>query len=215
MLKVRCGSGVPQGQEKLSQVPSFTSATWKLSQSISLATSFINCSNAGWCKCTNRFIMWVLYLEAESVLFGKIPFRSYGSALRLDQGRSLKAEHDAIWTWHLKEPLNNGINPAHRADLPAQERQGAWPQARQELWRHIYFLLLSQEMKMLLMSVIYKQESRQNHAFHELQCTALRGQGRKRWVDTSYCVWFARLLVLIELHFTIYLWKQIPFQAFS
>lgn len=75
-------------------------------------------------------------------------------------------------------------------------------------------LLLSQEMKILLMSVIYKQGSRQNRAFHELRCTAWGGQGRKRWVDTGYCVWFARLLVLIELHFTFILENKFPFRLF-
>lgn len=115
MLRGRCGSRIPQGQEKLSQVSSLPSPTWKLSQSMSLAISFINCSNAGWCKCTNRFIMWVLYLKRESVLFGRVTLRSYGSALGLDQGRSVKGENDIIWMWQLKEPLNNGheSSPLH------------------------------------------------------------------------------------------------------
>lgn len=63
---------------------------------MSLAMSFINCSNAGWYKCTNRFIMWVLYLEPESMLFGRVPLTSYGWALRLDQGGSAKGGNDII-----------------------------------------------------------------------------------------------------------------------
>lgn len=122
MLRCRCGSGVPQGWEKLPQVSSLTSATRTLSQSRSLAISFINCSNAGWCKCTNRFIMGVLYLESKSVLFGRVPLTSYGSALGLDQGRSAKGENDVIWTWQLKEPLNNGheSSPPHWPSCPRE-----------------------------------------------------------------------------------------------
>lgn len=45
MLRGRSGSEVPQGQRKLSQVFSLTSATEKLSQSMSLAVLCINCSN--------------------------------------------------------------------------------------------------------------------------------------------------------------------------
>ena len=40
--------------------------------------------------------MWVLYLERESELFGRVALRSYGSALGLDQGRSVKGENDII-----------------------------------------------------------------------------------------------------------------------
>lgn len=66
------------------------------------------------------------------------------------------------------------------------------------------------------MSVIYKQGEQRKKRLknRELLCSAWGGPGRKRWGDTSYCVWLARLLLLIELHF-IYLGKQIPFQAFS
>lgn len=122
MLRGKSGSGVPQGQEKLSQVSSLTSAARKLSQSRSLPISVINCSNAGWCKCTNRFIMWVWYSEPESVLFGKVPLTGYRSALGLDQGRSVKGESDIIWTWQLKEPLNNGheSSPPHWPSCPRE-----------------------------------------------------------------------------------------------
>jgi len=98
MFRSRSGSGVPQGQEKLSQVPSLTSATRKLSQSMNVAIIFIKCSNAGCCKCTNRFIVWVLYLELDSVLFGSVHLTSYDSALGLDQRRSVKGKSDIICT---------------------------------------------------------------------------------------------------------------------
>lgn len=45
ILRGRSGSEVPQGQGKLSQVCSLTSAAEKLSQSLSLGSVCINCSN--------------------------------------------------------------------------------------------------------------------------------------------------------------------------
>lgn len=121
-LRGKPGSGIPQGQEKLSQVSSLTSAPWKLSQGMGLAISFVNCSNAGWCQCTNRFIMWVLHLEPESVLLGRVPLTGYRSTLGLDQGRSVKGESDIIWKWQLKEPLNNRhkSSPPHWPSCPGE-----------------------------------------------------------------------------------------------
>lgn len=105
------------------------------------------------------------------------------------------------------------IQPTALTFLPERGRE-LGPKQSRNCGGTFIILLLSQEMKILLMSVIYKQGSRQNHAFHELLCTASGGQGRKRWVDTGYCVWFARLLVLIELHFTSILENKFPFRPF-
>lgn len=95
-LRGRCESGVPQGQEKLSQVSSLTSATRKLSQGMSLTISFINRSNAARCKCSKRLVVCLLYLEPEPVLVGRVPLMSYGSPLGLAQGRSVKGENDVF-----------------------------------------------------------------------------------------------------------------------
>lgn len=64
------------------------------------------------------------------------------------------------------------------------------------------------------MSIIYKQGEQTKPGLQRVLCTAWGGPGRKRWVDTAYCVWLARLLVLIELHFTSILENKFPFRPF-
>lgn len=110
----------------------------------------------------------------------------------------------------------SSVNPSHHCDLPARETPEPGSKQGRNCSRGTFIiLLLSQEMKIILMSVIYKQgeQTKPGLQFCKL-CTAWGGPGRKRWVDTGYCVWLARFLVLIELHFTSILENKFPFRPF-
>lgn len=149
------------------------------------------------------------------MLFVKVPLTSYRSALGLDQGRSMKPESDIIWMWQLKEPLNN----RHESSPPP------WPSCPIEVGSlapskagiveaHLLFYCFYKKW-ILLMSVIYKQGSRQNPRFSwaAVLCFVRAREevmGRYRLLCLA-----CKVTCSDRASFHIYPRKQIPFQALS